>query len=98
MNTNIQTSSPMRIFPVLVLFIAVIFIGGGIRLLSLGGSLYYLLAGIALGVSAIQMWRSQPNGAWVYGGVLLLTLVWGLYEVGLDFWALQSRLFLFLVM
>ena len=99
MNTSsAANASPMRVFPGLLLLIAAVFAVGGIRLVSLGGSFYYLLAGIVLMICAVQMWRGRPSGAWLYGGLLLATLVWGLVEVGLDFWALQARVFLFMVL
>lgn len=90
MNTT-SVSSPMRIFPVLLLALASVFLLGGAKLLSLGGSPYYVLAGIVLVASAVLLWRSKPSGTWLYGILLLATLIWGIVEVGLDFWALQSR-------
>lgn len=97
MNT-VAASSSMRIFPVLQIVLAIIFIIGGGQLLSLGGSPYYLIAGIALIASAVLLWRSKPSGAWLFGLVLIATAVWAFFEVGFDFWALQSRLLLLTVM
>ena len=33
--------------------------GGGARLIAAGGSWYYLLGGLALVVTAVQMWRAR---------------------------------------
>src|SRR5690606_20671611 len=36
--------------------------------------------------------RREASGVWVYGGLFVATLVWALWEVGLDGWALTPRL------
>lgn len=68
----------------------VLTIGGGV-LLSLGGSPYYLLAGLGLITSGVMLWRLSLLGAWIYIGVFVLTVLWALWEVGLDGWALVPR-------
>lgn len=99
MNTQIVSSHrPMRVFPVLLFLIAAVFFVGGVRLLTVGGSPYYVIAGLALAASGFLLWRSNPSGAALYGLIVLATLVWGLLEVGLDFWALQSRVLLLLIL
>ncbi|WP_454883283.1 outer membrane protein assembly factor BamB family protein [Sphingomonas oryzagri] len=65
---------------------------GGIDLLRLGGSLYYLLAGLGLIASGALIILRRRLGFWIYATVLLLTLLWSLVEVGLDGWALVPRL------
>src|SRR5262249_4513411 len=50
------------------------------------------LAGLALGASAFLLWQGKRSGALLYGLLLLVTLGWGIAEVGLDFWPLISRL------
>ncbi len=64
---------------------------GGAWLALLGGSVYYLLAGIGLIASGVLIFRGRPLGAGIYALVWLLTLVWALWEVGLDGWALVPR-------
>lgn len=66
-------------------------IGGG-KLASLGGSWYFLLAGIVTVLSAIQFFRIRSSAVLLYGLVFIGTLIWALQEVGIDFWALVSRL------
>jgi membrane-bound PQQ-dependent dehydrogenase (glucose/quinate/shikimate family) len=83
---------PPRIFAAIVLLVAIAFLYGGARLLAVGGSLYYLLAGIALLVSAILLWRGNKLGSRIYGALLVVTLLWSLLEVGTDLWALAPRL------
>ena len=64
---------------------------GGVWLLSLGGSPYYLLAGLGLIASGVLLWRLSPAGAWVYAAVFVVTVLWALWEVGLNGWALVPR-------
>jgi len=66
-------------------------VGGG-QLLSLGGSAYYLSAGIAIAVSGGLIFVRRPQGAWLYAGIFIATILWSLWEVGLDFWPLVPRL------
>jgi quinoprotein glucose dehydrogenase len=61
---------------------------GGAWLAMLGGSLFYLLAGAGLLASGYLLIRGRPLGAWIYIGVYLLSLVWGVAEAGLDGWGL----------
>ncbi len=67
-------------------------LAGGIWLVSLHGSFYYLITGIVYLIAAIQLWRLRHSGAWLVGLVALLTVPWALWERGLDFWALFPRL------
>lgn len=66
--------------------------GGGIWLISIGGSVYYLIAGIALLITAWLIYRRNAISLLLYAGFLLATLIWALWEVGFDFWALTPRL------
>lgn len=65
---------------------------GGIYLISLGGSWYYLFAGLGLVLAGFYLFRGLMTGVWIYLVVLGLTLIWSLLEVGLQFWPLVPRL------
>jgi membrane-bound PQQ-dependent dehydrogenase (glucose/quinate/shikimate family) len=65
---------------------------GGVMLAVDGGSLYYVAAGLAVLVSAFALFRRKRLAAGVYGAMLAGTIVWSLWEVGLDSWALMPRL------
>ena len=65
--------------------------GGGVWLITLGGSWYYLLAGIAFLATAILIFLRNPLAFWVYGLTILASLVWALWEVGFDWWQLGTR-------
>ncbi|MDQ8027600.1 MAG: membrane-bound PQQ-dependent dehydrogenase, glucose/quinate/shikimate family, partial [Brevundimonas sp.] len=82
----------VRIFAVLVALLGVPLVLGGGYLIALGGSFYYLLAGLGLIASGILMARLKPVGAWIYIAVFLLTVLWALWEVGLNGWALVPRI------
>ncbi|HKS33944.1 MAG TPA: glucose/quinate/shikimate family membrane-bound PQQ-dependent dehydrogenase [Enterobacteriaceae bacterium] len=66
-------------------------IGGG-KLLSLGGSAYFLIAGIVMLLSAIQFFRKKSSAVVLFLLVFVGTLVWALADVGIEFWPLVSRL------
>ncbi|MBK1663188.1 membrane-bound PQQ-dependent dehydrogenase, glucose/quinate/shikimate family [Rhodospirillum rubrum] len=66
-------------------------VGGGGFLMWLGGSWYYLLAGGALLLTALFLFRARPAALAVYSALILGTLVWALWEAGLDWWPLAAR-------
>ena len=68
---------------------------GGGALLARGGSPYYVVAGAMLLASGYLTFRGRPLGAVLYGWLLLATIAWSLFEVGLDAWALVPRLVMF---
>lgn len=66
-------------------------IGGG-KLLSLGGSAYFLVAGIALLAAGVLIVRRKYSGAVLFAWFYVATVLWSLWDVGLVFWPLVSRL------
>ena len=67
----------------------------GVRLVAVGGSWYFLLMGLVQIVSSFLLFKQNTKGAWLYALAYVLTIVWALYEVGLQFWPLFSRLMVF---
>ncbi|MBP5979274.1 MAG: glucose/quinate/shikimate family membrane-bound PQQ-dependent dehydrogenase [Halomonas sp.] len=65
-------------------------IGGG-KLLSIGGSAYYLIAGIGITATGILLAMRRGAALWLYALILIATLLWALWEVGLDWWQLVPR-------
>src|SRR4051812_3106539 len=65
--------------------------GFGAYLATLGGSVYYVLAGIALVATAVLLFRRRSESLVVYAALLTVTIIWALWEVGLDFWQLAPR-------
>lgn len=70
---------------------------GGARLVTLGGSWYYLLTGLATAVAAVLIWRGRRLGFWLYLATFAATVIWAIAEVGLGFWLLAPRIGLPLV-
>jgi membrane-bound PQQ-dependent dehydrogenase (glucose/quinate/shikimate family) len=89
---------PPRIFASLLVLIGLVLAAGGIRLATLGGSLYYAITGVLLIASAVLLWRGERWGAYLYGLITLGTVVWAIVESGFDGWALAPRVLPFLVL
>ncbi|HET7884998.1 MAG TPA: glucose/quinate/shikimate family membrane-bound PQQ-dependent dehydrogenase [Bradyrhizobium sp.] len=64
---------------------------GGIWLVGLGGSPYYLIAGVALLLTGWLLAIRHAAALWVYVALLMGTMIWSVWEVGLDFWSLAPR-------
>jgi glucose dehydrogenase len=43
-----------------------------------------------LGVT-VMLFRGKRSALWLYAALLLATMIWGVWEVGFDFWALTPR-------
>ena len=89
---------PPRIFASLLLLIGLVLAAGGIQLASLGGSLYYVIAGVALiaigsaalarpALGRIPLWAADSRHDRL-----------GAAESGFDAWALAPRVLPFLVL
>ncbi|MEX5496194.1 glucose/quinate/shikimate family membrane-bound PQQ-dependent dehydrogenase [Pseudomonas asgharzadehiana] len=89
-------SSPSRLLPrllgVLLLIMGLALLAGGIKLTMLGGSFYYLLAGIGITLTGILLLATRRAALGLYAVVLFASTVWALWEVGLDWWQLVPRL------
>jgi quinoprotein glucose dehydrogenase len=72
--------------------IALILIIGGFQLARLDGSFYYLVAGLMIAGSAWLTFRNDHRAMWLYGLMLIGTLVWTLADTGLNPWQFQVRL------
>ncbi|ROQ30013.1 quinoprotein glucose dehydrogenase [Gallaecimonas pentaromativorans] len=64
---------------------------GGIWLIAIGGSWYYLIAGILMLAVTVLLKKRKAAALLLYAVLLLGTMIWGLAEVGSDFWALTPR-------
>ncbi|HEV2596552.1 MAG TPA: membrane-bound PQQ-dependent dehydrogenase, glucose/quinate/shikimate family [Sphingomicrobium sp.] len=61
---------------------------GGAWLLILGGSLYYLVAGLAMLASAVLLFRGRLLGGWIYIGLFIVTATCGFAEARGNAWAM----------
>ena len=66
-------------------------IGGG-KLISLGGSWYFLIAGLFTTASAFFIFKKKTLGVWLFALVFVGTVIWALIDAGWEFWPLHSRL------
>nr|WP_236775296.1 membrane-bound PQQ-dependent dehydrogenase, glucose/quinate/shikimate family [Agrobacterium tumefaciens] len=82
---------------VVVALLGVGLAAGGVKLLTLGGSWFYLLAGLAMIAIGYFAVRRQSAALWTALGLLVVSIVWALAEVGIDFWQLVPRTVTFLV-
>jgi Glucose dehydrogenase len=90
--SNPSTGTGMRTFTVVVMAIfALVLLIGGIWLAVLGGSWYYIIAGLLMLASAIYLRKIQNSSLYIYAALMLGTVIWGLWEAGSDFWALAPR-------
>lgn len=69
-----------------------LFIGAGGWLVALGGSPYYVIAGVGLVAVAVGLVKGRRWSLWLYGLIWLGTALWSLAEVGVDVWQLEPRL------
>ena len=67
-------------------------LGGGIWLATLGGSWYYLLAGIGMLVAGALVFQGKRSAQPVLAFLLFATLIWSVIEVKFDWWQLLPRL------
>lgn len=98
MSATANTSGPLAkgwlfLLGAIILAAGLFFVIGGGYLISLGGSWYFLLAGLVLIASGFLTLRGKASGAILFGLAFLATGAWALWEVGLQFWPLVSRLF-----
>jgi quinoprotein glucose dehydrogenase len=88
----------MIVLSIILLLLGLVLLAGGVWLVSLGGSLYYAIAGIALIIAGLTAKTRRPIARWVYALFLAATAIWALWESGLDWWPLATRLGLFLLL
>ncbi|CAN7260584.1 glucose/quinate/shikimate family membrane-bound PQQ-dependent dehydrogenase [Rhizobium leguminosarum] len=65
--------------------------GGGLWLVTLGGSVFYLFAGLMFLITAGLLLMRKAVALWVYAVLVVAALVWAIWEVGFDWWQLGPR-------
>lgn len=75
-----------------LLITGVFYIIGGGKLISLGGSWYFLIAGLIITASAFFIFKKKATGVWLYALAFIGTVIWALIDAGFEFWPLHSRL------
>lgn len=81
-----------RIISIIVFgVLGLVLLAGGIQLLMLGGSPFYLVAGVVLGLTALLIVMRRALALWLYGIFIIFSLGWAIFEVGFDWWQLAAR-------
>ena len=76
------------ILAIVMAIIGLVLTVGGAWLVALGGSIYYLIAGIALIASAWFLFKGRLLGGWIYVGLFILSAIWGFAESRGNAWAM----------
>lgn len=82
----------MRVYAFALLTIGLVLLGGGVQLLLLHGSPYYVFCGTALSAGALLLWGRRGEGALALVLLFCATAAWALWEVGFNGWALWPRI------
>lgn len=69
----------------------------GLQLITLGGSWYYLLAGLGMAASGVLYLCRKPVAAIIIFAIFVATVLWSVWEVGFTFWPMVPRIAPFLV-
>ena len=80
------------VMAVVIAIFGILIFGGGLWLIALGGSWYYAIAGVGLCLTAWFLAQPSINALWIYLATYAFTVVWALWEKGLDPWAQVPRL------
>ncbi|WP_199507940.1 MULTISPECIES: membrane-bound PQQ-dependent dehydrogenase, glucose/quinate/shikimate family [unclassified Psychrobacter] len=75
---------------IMAIFAAPLLLGGA-YLLSLGGSPYYVVAGIMMLGTAFLLFKRHWSAYGLYALFLVITVAWALWESGFYWWALATR-------
>ena len=92
METSVSGSILRTILVVIAGIIGFCVLVAGVYLAALGGSWYYIFAGIVFLYTAYLLFKKKSAALVLFAIYLVLTVVWGLWEVGSDFFALAPRL------
>ncbi|MBF7687140.1 glucose/quinate/shikimate family membrane-bound PQQ-dependent dehydrogenase [Acinetobacter rathckeae] len=80
-----------KVIAFIFIFIGIVVLASGIYLIVLGGSYYYLIAGLMFLVTGFMLSRQSSLAFLSHALLMFATTLWGLWEVGSDFWALVPR-------
>ncbi|ALH96111.1 membrane-bound PQQ-dependent dehydrogenase, glucose/quinate/shikimate family [Acinetobacter equi] len=93
MNDNLRSPSKIAyLVAVIYVVFGLAMLIGGIQLVMLSGSPYFVIAGFLITLSGFFLWRRSTLVIWTYSIYLLLTLVWTLLQTEIDFWIYLGRL------
>jgi hypothetical protein len=67
----------------------------GIKLATLGGTLYFAIMGLVMVIAAVLIFRNRRGGIALYAIAFIASIVWAIGDAGWNYWPLFSRLFTF---
>lgn len=79
-------------FATVLVLVGGILLVGGVRLALLHGSCYYLFLGLVLVTCAVLLPVGPKVSARLYRALMLITVVWAIWECGNDAWALAPKI------
>ena len=82
----------LKVTGVIFILFGLALLGGGIWLATLGGSWYYLLAGIGMLIAGVLVFKGKRSAQAFMALLLIATLIWSVIEVKFDWWQLLPRL------
>ena len=92
MTTTSRPGPLLLITGVVFILLGLALAGGGAWLVYLGGSWYYVLAGIGLLIAGALVLKGSRSAQAFLAFLLFATLVWSVVEVKFDWWQLLPRL------
>lgn len=94
MSSTLSSYRPPRVTGAVIALLGLFLAGGGIWLASLGGSFYYLVAGLGVLITGVLLISGSATALWLYALILIGTVAWAISEVGFVGWQLEPRLLL----
>ncbi|MEB3766676.1 membrane-bound PQQ-dependent dehydrogenase, glucose/quinate/shikimate family [Acinetobacter sp. MD2] len=79
------------IYSLITAVVAIALLYLGVQLVMVGGSWYYLIAGVVTALSSFLVAKRHVAAIWLFAVFAIATFVWGLSEAGWDGWALLPR-------
>src|SRR5450830_714488 len=92
MTASTRPGPLLIITAVIFILLGLALLGGGAWLASLGGSWYYVVAGIGMLVAGALVWKGRRSAQLFLALLLFATLIWSVIEVKFDWWQLLPRL------
>jgi glucose dehydrogenase len=92
MNTNVTVAGRPLLSSLVLLVAGLGLVPGGVKLLMLGGSPYYIVAALGLLAAGALVLLRNVWGFRLYALTLIGTIAWALWEVGPVFWLLAPRI------
>jgi quinoprotein glucose dehydrogenase len=80
-----------RFSAIIIALLGLVLTIGGAYLAAIGGTWYYIICGIGFLITAYLLFVRSPAALDLYALIVAGTLVWALFEVGLDWWQLMPR-------